>query len=108
MITYQNSTITPWQPANSTPGTGEPGRYLEAERKTPYRSQNAEFDFVVPLLQALGTGLFVTGGAGWFAWRYPGFTWEMASGLGIITAGGFWLLAVLANRKLLWVVERRY
>ncbi len=114
MVTYQNNALTPfrpgqdepWQPAHThTPDAGPPGRYLEAERKTPYRPQNAESDFVVPLLQALGTGLFVTGGAGWAAWRYSGFTWEMASGLGIIAAGGFWLLTVLANRKLLWVVE---
>lgn len=103
--TFQNAAMTPWQPNTNAPSAGEPGRYLEAERRSPYRPQNAESDFVVPLLQALGTGAFVTVGAGWFAWRNAGFTWEWAVGLGLISAGGFWLATVLANRKLLWVVE---
>lgn len=102
--TFQNTSMTPWRPSNLPTSTG-PGRYLEAERKSPFRPQNAESDFLVPLFQALGTGVFVTTAAGWFAWRYTGFTWEGAVSLGIISAGGFWLITVMANRKLLWQIE---
>lgn len=103
LTTLQSTAITPWQPPTTDQGDG---RYLEAERRTPYRPQNAESDFIVPLLQSLGTGAFVTIGAGWMAWLYHGFTWEMAVGVGLVTAGGFWVITVMANRKLLWVVER--
>lgn len=104
VTTFQNTSMTPWQPPTTGAATG-PGRYLEAERKSPFRPQNTESDFLVPLLQALGTGAFVTAGAGWLAWLYRGFTFEMALTVGIISAGGFWLITVPANRKLLWQIE---
>lgn len=104
IASYQSTSLTPWQP-QPPPGSSEPGRYLEAERRSPYRPQNAESDFLVPALQALATGVFVTIGAGWVAWKYPGFTADMALGCGVLAAGGFWVLTVLANRKLLWMVE---
>lgn len=105
MVTFQNTSLTPWQPPAPT-GGNEPGRYLEAERRFPFRPQNAESDFLVPLLQALGTGVFVTIVAGWGAWLYRGFTWYDALGCGLVAAGGFWVITVIANRSLLWQVER--
>lgn len=104
LTTFQSTSMTPWQPPTTATANG-PGRYLEAERKSPFRPQNAESDFLVPLLQALGTGAFITAGAGWLAWLYRGFTWEMAVTVGLISAGGFWLITVPANRKLLWQIE---
>jgi hypothetical protein len=103
LTTFQSTALTPWQP--TVPDHQGEGRYLEAERRTPYRPQNAESDFLVPLLQAIGTGAFITVVAGWAAWLYRGFTWDMAVGSGLIAAGGFWVITVTANRKLLWVVE---
>lgn len=105
ITTYSNMAMTPWQPQAPGGGGSEPGRYLEAERRSPYRPQNAESDFLVPALQALATGAFVTIGAGWAAWMYKGFTWEMAVGAGLFSMGGFWVITVLANRKLLWMIE---
>lgn len=100
--TYQNTAMTPWQP----PPSEEPGRYMEAERLTPYRAQNAESDFLVPLLQSIGTGVFVFVAAAWLAKYIDGITWDIAFFCGIIAAGGFWLITVLSNRKLLWAVEK--
>ena len=105
ITTYSNMAMTPWQPQAPGGSGSEPGRYLEAERRSPYRPQNAESDFLVPALQALATGAFVTIGAGWVAWMYRGITWEMAVGAGLVSMGGFWVITVLANRKLLWMIE---
>lgn len=102
-----NSTaLTPWRSPEPAPGYGNIPAFTEAERLRPARPQNAESDVMVPLLQALGTGFFVTLAAGVYAYHQRGFTWDAAVTIGVVAAGGYWLIVTSANRKLLWIVER--
>jgi hypothetical protein len=104
LTTMQETAIQPWQPAQDF--EQGPGRSFEAERTRPARAQNLESDFLVPLALAGATFGIVTIGALWLAWNMRGFTWPMAITAGFIFAGGMWFALVLANRKLLWIVER--
>lgn len=99
--TFASTAVTPWQPAP------EPARpaFTEAIRHTPARPQNLESDFLTPLLQALATGGFVGAGGMYLAWLYRGPLWYHGLACGVVAAGGYWLLSMAWNRRLLWTVE---
>lgn len=87
--------------ATTTAATGN----FEASRVVPVRPQNLESDFLTPLFQALGTGVFVTIGAGLFAWSTPGITWVFGLGCGVTAAAIHWTIAISHNPANLQTVE---
>lgn len=102
IMTYQSTALTPWQPETGAPAVN--GSF-EASRVVPVRPQNLESDFLTPLFQALGTGAFVTIGAGLFAWSTPGLTWVFGIGCGVTAAAIHWTVAIVHNPANLQTVE---
>lgn len=106
VTTFQSSAVTPWQPAAPAPAGQPAPAFASAERRTPFRPQNIESDFLTPLAQALGTGAFVSAGGIYMAWFYHGVYWYHGLAFGVIAAGAYWLIAMAWNRNLLWATER--
>lgn len=101
MSAMNSTAVVPWQPGgDSTP------RFTEAERRQPVRAQNLESDFLTPLSQAVVTAGFVSLGGLFAAYKFTGFTWDYGLAVGLVAGAGYWLGAMLVNRKLLWMVEK--
>lgn len=100
--TMESTALAPWEPAVPAMPAGQK---MTAIRQTPVRGQNLESDFATPLLQALGTGLFVSILGLYLAWVRQGILWHHGLIVGVAAACIYWLLALVWNRKLLWLVE---
>lgn len=96
-----NTGLTLWEAPSPQRDSG----YFEAVRERPARPMNVESDFITPLFQSLGIGVFVSLVGLYLAW-YNGVAWHLACFGGVAAAGLFFLVALLVNRKLLWIAER--
>lgn len=100
--TFDSSAIAPWEPPQAPQAHGQT---MTAIRQTPVRGQNLEADLATPFLQAIATGLFVALLGLYLAWVREGFLWHQGLIAGVVAAGLYWALALIWNRKLLWLVE---
>jgi len=102
MESSSNAALAPREPEAAG---HQDGGYFEAARERPARPMNVESDFITPLLQSLGVGAFVSLAGLYLAW-YNNAAWHLACFGGVAAAGLFFVAALLANRKLLWIAER--
>jgi hypothetical protein len=79
--------------------------YIEAERRRPARALNLESDFLVPFSQSIAIGAGVTIGGFYLAWAGVDIIWHTSCFVGLIAAGGWFVLSLGWSRRLLWIYE---
>jgi hypothetical protein len=79
----------------------------ELETRTPARPGSLASDLVLPLGQAVVTGMLVGTLAGFAARRlgFGGNVLELAGGVGLVAAVVAWMILLADHRKLLWGLE---